>query len=90
MVFPEPGNAVMEQVSVSFTIPHITQVGYQLQSVQGVFFPGLHNTWLISFSFSALRSGVWSQLRLIRHPGLEAQDSMNELCLSITYLSLKS
>lgn len=24
MAFPEPGNAVMEQVSVSFTIPHIT------------------------------------------------------------------
>ncbi len=43
MVFPEPGNAVMEQVPVSFTIPDITQVSYQLQGVQRIFFPGLHN-----------------------------------------------
>ncbi len=43
MVLPEPGNAVMEQVLVSFTIPDITQVSYQLQCVQGIFFPCLHN-----------------------------------------------
>jgi len=27
----------------------------------------------VSFSFYALQSGVWSQLCLIRHPGLKAQ-----------------
>ncbi len=42
-----------------------------------------------SIPFSTLQSGVWSQLRLVRHPGLEAQVHSNtDLISSNTHLNI--
>lgn len=41
VILPEPEDAIMKQILVCFAISHITQMGYQLQRVQWIFFPSL-------------------------------------------------